>query len=300
MAPTIASGTRGNSTTHAGAGATQGIANDVERGVEQHYARGNLERVILDALAASGKDIDRLVPSDLSPVDEFHTGARQATIDLAERLDFHADMHILDVGCGIGGPSRYLAETPGCRVTGIDLTPSFVDTAAALARRVGLADRVQYRQASALELPFDAGTFDGAWMLHVGMNIEDKARLFREIRRVVARGGQFAIFDVMRIGGGELVFPLPWATSPQTSFVETPQAYRTALEEAGFEVTGERNRRDFALAFMAEMKARAAAGGPPPLGLHVLIADVPVKMANYAGLVERQIAAPLEMVCRAR
>ena len=104
----------------------------------------------------------------------------------------------------------------------------------------------------------------------------------------------------MRVGDGELAFPLPWATGSQTSFVETPQAYRTALEAAGFEVTEERNRRDFALAFMAEMRARAAAGGPPPLGLHVLIADVPVKMANYTGIVERGIAAPVEMICRAR
>lgn len=304
MAPTIAGDTSGSSTTPAGTGVAQafarGNANDVEHAVEQHYARGNLEDAILHALAASGKDIDHLEPSDLSPVDEFHTGARQATIDLAARLDFRADMHILDIGCGIGGPSRYLAETRGCRVMGVDLTPSFVDTATALARRVGLADLVQYRQASALNLPFDDGTFDGAWMLHVGMNIEDKARLFREVRRVVARGGRLGLFDVMRIGDGDLAFPLPWATAPATSFVETPQAYRTALGEAGFDVTGERDRRDFALAYMAEMKARAAAGGPPSLGVHVLIVDAPAKMANYAGLVERRIAAPVEMVCRAR
>lgn len=299
MAPTIASSTTSKSTAKAAADIAPGVANEVERDVAQHYARGNLERAIMDALAAAGKDIDHLAPADLSPVDEFHTGARQASVDLAERLDFREGMHVLDVGCGIGGPSRYLAETRGCRVTGVDLTPSFVETATALARRVGLADRVHYRQASALELPFDSGAFDGAWMMHVGMNVEDKGRLFREIRRVLAAGSQFAIFDIMRTGDGELAFPVPWATGPLTSFVEAPDTYRTALEGAGFEITAERNRRDFALAFMAEMKARAAADGPPPLGLHVLIADVPAKMANYSDIVERRVAAPVEMVCRA-
>ena len=298
MAP-ITSSISGSAAS-AAAGSTKDLGNAVERDVEQHYARGRLERAILDALAAAGKDIDRLVPSDLSPVDEFHTGARQATIDLAERLGFGPDMHVLDIGCGIGGPSRYLAETYGCRVTGIDLTASFVETATALASRVGLSDRVDYRQASALELPFDAGSFDGAWMMHVGMNIQDKARLFREIRRVLAPGGTLAVFDVMRIGDGELVFPVPWASASRTSFVETPKAYRTALEDAGFAVIDERNRREFALAFMAEMRAKAAAGGPPPLGLHVLIGDAPTKMANYTGIVERGIAAPVEMICRAR
>jgi ubiquinone/menaquinone biosynthesis C-methylase UbiE len=101
------------------------------------------------------------------------------------------------VGCGIGGPSRYIAETYGCRVTGIDLTDEFVRTAQALARRTSLAGRIDYRQASALDLPFAPGTFDGAYMMHLGMNIEDKAALFTEIRRVLKDNATFGIYDVM-------------------------------------------------------------------------------------------------------
>ena len=88
-------------------------------------------------------------------------------------------MHLLDIGCGIGGPSRFFAEERGCRVTGIDLTDDYVRTATALAARVGLGGQVSYRQASALALPFEAARFDGAYMIHVGMNIEDKPRAVR-------------------------------------------------------------------------------------------------------------------------
>jgi ubiquinone/menaquinone biosynthesis C-methylase UbiE len=160
----------------------------VEDRVEQHYAQPDLERSILDALVAAGKDIDRLTTVDLAPVDENHIGGREATIALTAQLGLAAGMHVLDVGCGIGGASRYMAEQYGCRVTGIDLTADFIRTAEALARRLGLHHRVSYRRASALALPFGPQTFDGATMMHVGMNISDKPRLFAEIRRVLKDG----------------------------------------------------------------------------------------------------------------
>ena len=199
-------------------------SNNVEERVARHYARGNLEQTILDALVASGKDLDRLEPSDLSPVDEFHTGGRQATVEFAEQMDVTPAMHLLDIGCGIGGPSRFFAAERGCRVTGIDLTDDYVRTAEALARRVGLDRRVAYRQASAFDLPFEAGTFDGAYMMHVGMNIEDKPRLFAEVRRVIKPAGVFAIYDIMRTGDGELSFPLHWAAVPRRASSSAPRS----------------------------------------------------------------------------
>jgi ubiquinone/menaquinone biosynthesis C-methylase UbiE len=276
-------------------------ATDVEQQVARHYARTDLEQAILDALVVSGKDLDRLAPDDLAPVDEFHTGGRQATIAFAERADFAPGMHLLDIGCGIGGPSRFFAER-GCRVTGIDLTEDYVRTAAALARRVGLADRVAYRHASALALPFANGTFDGAYTMHVGMNIADKPALFAETRRVLKPGGAFAIYDIMRTGPGELGFPLHWATTATTSFVASPAAYRDALEAAGFAIVTEREHGDFARAFFREVVARAAqAGGPPPLGLHLLLkTEVAQKLTNLVRGLENRAIAPVELICRAR
>jgi ubiquinone/menaquinone biosynthesis C-methylase UbiE len=278
------------------------MAENIELRVAQHYARSGLEQVILDALVASGKDLDRLVPSDLAPVDEFHTGGREATIALAAQMAIAPGSSLLDIGCGIGGPSRFFAEAYGCCVMGIDLTEDFVRTAEALARHVGLGDRVSYHRASALALPFASATFDGAYTMHVGMNIEDKPALFVEARRVLKRGGVFAVYDVMRASEGDLNFPVHWAAGPETSFVASPAEYRRALAAAGFEVCKERDRRAFAVEFFRQVVARAAeAGGPPPLGTHLLIgADAPQKLANVVRNLDQGLIAPVEMICRAQ
>jgi SAM-dependent methyltransferase len=270
--------------------------------VAQHYAQGGLEQAILDALLASGKDLDRLTPGDLSPADEFHTGGREATASFAEQAGFEAGQHLLDIGCGIGGPSRFFAAERGCRVTGIDLTEDYVRTAEGLSRRVGLSGKVSYRQASAIALPFEAGTFDGAYMIHVGMNIEDKAALFTGVRRVLKQGGTFALFEVMRAREGELAYPVPWAASRETSFLASSADYRSALEGAGFEVVRERDRSGFAGRFFAEVMARTAeAGGPPPLGTHILMKDnAAQKLANVVRNLEDGLIAPTEIIGRTR
>jgi ubiquinone/menaquinone biosynthesis C-methylase UbiE len=273
----------------------------IEQRVAQHYTHGTLEESILAALRAAGKDLDHLSPDDLAPVDEFHIGGREATADFAAQLDFKPGMLLLDVGCGVGGPSRYFAKEWGCRVNGIDLTEEYVRVAEALARRTGLSGTVTYRCASASDLPFPAGTFDGAYMLHVGMNIENKIAVFQEVRRVLKPGAVFGVYDIMRESEGELNFPMPWSSSPETSFVESPATYRRLLQAAGFDIQKERNRRDFAIEFFRAMRAQAAAsGGPPPLGLHIPMgAAWPQKIENAISSLDRGLIAPVEMVvCR--
>jgi ubiquinone/menaquinone biosynthesis C-methylase UbiE len=270
--------------------------------VAEHYAHGSLEQAIFDALSVAGKDASRLAYTDLAPVDEFHIGGREATIDLAQQLPFGPGFHLLDIGCGLGGASRYFAQERGCMVTGIDLTEDYVRVAGVLAARMGLGDRVSYRRGSALALPFAPQSFDGAYMLHVGMNIGDKAALFAEIRRVLKTGSAFAIYDVMReIEGGELTFPLPWASRLDISFVDSAGTYRDLLEQAGFLVQVERSRRDFAIDVFLRMQARSAAtGGPPPLGLHILMgASARQKVTNILNDLEAGLVAPTEMISQA-
>ena len=273
----------------------------VEERVASHYAHGRLEQAILEALAVSGADLTRLAPADLAPVDEFHIGGRTATVEFAAQLEISPGASLLDIGCGLGGASRYFAHERGCRVTGIDLTPEYVAVAAALAARVGLSGAVTYRQGSALALPFSAASFDGAYMLHVGMNIENKAQLFVEVRRVLKPGGVFGIYDVMREGNGDLAFPVPWASNADTSFVASASDYRRRLEAAGFAVRKERSRREFAIEFFRQLRAGAAdTGGPPPLGLHLLMgATAPQKTANMHENLQRGLIAPTEIVCDA-
>src|SRR5437879_9183658 len=107
------------------------------RTVADHYTRGALADTILAALAAAGKDIDHLTPDDLAPVDEFHSGQRNATVRLAQLAGLEGSERVLDVGCGIGGPSRYLASRFGCNVVVLDLTPELIETAEMLSWRTG-------------------------------------------------------------------------------------------------------------------------------------------------------------------
>jgi ubiquinone/menaquinone biosynthesis C-methylase UbiE len=272
---------------------------EIEQAVARHYAHGSLEEAIMDALAAAGKDLQHLTIKDLAPVDEFHVGGRQATVAFAEQFGLRPGMRLLDIGCGLGGAARYFAHEQGCRVTGIDLSPEYVNVTNALAQRVGLGERVSCELGSALALPFEPGSFDGAYMFHVGMNIEDKARLFAEVRRVLAPSGLFGIYDVMRLAEGELSFPVPWASGPESSFVADAAAYRRLLLAAGFEVLKERNRRDFALEVFQQMRTRAAAGGSGPLGLHIVMgANAGQKLRNMVGDISAGLIAPAEMICR--
>ena len=177
-------------------------------GVRDHYRATGLKERLKTALAALGPDDRLLTPAQLAALDQFHTRGLAATAELADLAQITAEMSVLDVGSGVGGPARFLAATYGCRVTGVDLSEPFVEAANTLTERTGLSGRVSFETASALELPFDAGRFDVVLMQHVAMNISDRARLYREIRRVLRPGGRLAAFDVVLMNG-EPHYPFP-------------------------------------------------------------------------------------------
>src|SRR5580692_2057714 len=181
---------------------------DLLDGVRDHYRATGLTERLKAALKTFGPEEQRLTPSQLATLDQFHTRGLAATTELAKLADITADMSVLDVGSGVGGPARFLAATYGCQVTGVDLSESFVDAARYLTERTGQSGQVSFQTASALELPFDDGRFDVALLQHVAMNISDRARLYREIRRVLKSGGRFATFDVV-LNSGEPHYPVP-------------------------------------------------------------------------------------------
>ena len=271
----------------------------IEQDVAGYYTRGHLEESINRALTQAGKNLANLTHDDLSVLDEFHAGGREATQDLASQMDLHPGLRVLDVGSGIGGPARYFAAEQGCKVTGIDLTEEFVLVARSLTHRTKLDNAAEFLHGSALALPFQVPTFDRAYTIHVCMNIADKPALFREVRRVLKPDGLFGIFDLMRTGEGPIRFPVPWALTEETSFVSRVSEYRDALTAAGFHVTHERRRGAFALEFMQRAMARMAQGGPPVLGLHLLMGEpTRVMLGNVFAMIQEGVMEPVELIAR--
>lgn len=243
----------------------------VNEAIQTHYTRTDLGNAILAALEKAGRDTHRLSPEDLAPVDEFHIRGRAATLELARAVGLDSKKRVLDVGSGIGGTSRCLAKEFGCRVTGIDLTDEYCRTAAMLSAKIGLADLVEYRQGDATNLPFDDASFDVVWTEHVAMNIPDKPRLYREMHRVLKPGGTLAIYDILAGPTGPVLFPVPWARTPDTSFLVQPDELRKLLEGAGFNVSDWSDTTDAARAWFVSLAEKIRKEGLPPLGFHVLL-----------------------------
>ncbi|HLG83504.1 MAG TPA: methyltransferase domain-containing protein [Bradyrhizobium sp.] len=232
---------------------------DALDGVRAHYRATGLTERLKTALAVFGPEQERLAPQQLASLDQFHTMGLAATEALARLAGITADMGVLDVGSGVGGPARYLAAAFGCRVIGIDLSEPFVEAARYLTARTGQGDKVAFQAASALALPFDAGSFDAVLLQHVAMNIADRPQLYREIRRVLKPGGRFATFDVVAVSA-EPHFPVPWARTAETSFLLTANATREAVERAGFRTRISKDDTETAKAWFARLRA----SGPPP------------------------------------
>jgi len=272
----------------------------LEERVAAHYGKSDLLHAILDGLEQSG--VDAAAPSieDLAPVDEFHTAGRATTLEALSMTPITAGMHVLDAGSGIGGTARCLAKERGCRVTGLDLTPDYVEVARALTERTGLSHHCDFHQGSVLDMPFDDAAFDAAVTFHVAMNIEDRETFYGETARVLEPGAPFCLFDVMKGPKAGMVYPVPWAETEANSFLRTPDETAGLLTQAGFDVIEQKSLHAFALDFFEKIFSNAAKqDGPPPLGLHLLTgANAPEKFANYAkGLAENQID-PVIMVAR--
>ncbi len=268
--------------------------------VSVHYARRDLIAAIRDGLASVGKTESTVTAEDLAPVDEFHIGGRVTSAELAQRLALTPEDRVLDIGCGLGGPARHIAAHYGCGVTGIDLTPDYVDAGNVLSGWLRLGDRVALQQGDALALPFPDGSFTAAYMLHVGMNIPDKPALFLEAARVLGASGRFGVFDVMRTGDGELAYPLPWASTAETNAIASAETYRDALCAAGFEIVSERERRDAALDYFARQRAKVTAA-PAALGVHTLMGERrPEMVRNMSEAIAAGRIAPVEIIARRR
>jgi len=247
--------------------------------VEDHYAGDGpasaegaaIARRVLAALRAEYGDGVEITADALAPLDHFHSRGVVATEEFATLLAPEEGEHLLDIGCGIGGPARWFASRFGCRVTGVDLTPAFCEAARTLNAAAGLADRVAILQGSATALPVPDGTFDRAYSQNVVMNIADKRAFAREAFRAVRPGGRVALSNLAAGPAGPPLFPVPWAETGATSFLATPEETRADLEAAGFEILSFRDITAAILPSMTRFRRRVEAEGMPALSLQVLV-----------------------------
>lgn len=252
---------------------------DTTTRVREHYSATGLTDRIKSALTTIAPEGETLTVAQLAPLDQFHTRGILATAELATAAGVNASMRVLDVGCGIGGPARYLAGTFGCKVTGVDLSPSFIDAAAYLTARSGLSDRVTFQVGNALQVPFEDASFDAVFLQHVAMNVEDRVGLYGEVHRILAPGGKIAIFDLV-LRNGHVLYPVPWARDGSTSFLLSEDDTRKALEQGGFKALFWRDDTKVALDWFEAFKASAA---PSALNLGLVIGpDFPVISRNLA------------------
>lgn len=191
-----------------------------------------------DLLARVTRAVDAMdgpvTTARLAGFDQFHVRGLAATAELGGLLGVQPGAEVLDAGSGLGGPSRHMAETYGCKVTGVDLAPSYVAVARLLAERTGLDGAVAYEAGDLLALRFPDGRFDAAYTQHVVMNIRDRDRVYGELRRVLKPEGRFAFYDVLAADERpEPLYPVPWAEGAETSVLLTEGETRAALDRAG-------------------------------------------------------------------
>ena len=265
--------------------------------IHSYYSPNDLYNRIIEGLGKTGKALSEVTLDDLQPVDEFHIGGDAATKELVRLSGFTPDMHILDVGCGVGGSTRRLSHEIGCRVTGIDLSDQYIDAAERLTQLLTMQERVKFHAASALALPFEDNAFDGAWSIQMNMNVEDKLSWLKELYRVLKPGGRAVLYEVCGNKNSPIHFPVPWAQDGSMSFLVPPESFRDVMTVAGFDIDIWNDKTDVAQQAFAHVTEPVGEPNLPELGVHLLVGnDIRTKAYNLHRNLEEERVSLIETV----
>jgi MPBQ/MSBQ methyltransferase len=265
--------------------------------IHSYYSPNDLYNRIIAGLNEMGKDLSKITLDDLKPVDEFHIRSDTATKELIKLSRVTPEMHILDVGCGLGGAARRLSHETGCRVTGIDLSDEYIDAAERLTKLFDLQERVKFHAASALALPIDDNTFDGALSIQMNMNVEDKLGWLKEVYRVLKPGGRAVLYELCGNKNTPVYFPVPWAQDSSMSFLVPPESFRDVITSAGFDIDVWNDKTDLARKAFADMMEPVGEPNLPELGTHLLVGnDILTKAYNLRRNLDEERVSLIETV----
>ncbi len=270
-----------------------------EKTIADHWGSGDVYALIIAALAKMSKSPDAITMEDLAPVDHFHARGFAATVELADRLPLRSDQKVIDIGCGLGGPARYIAKRFQCRVSGVDITEPFVEAANKLTALLNMENDVVIELGDGQRLPYADALFDGAYTQHVTMNVADRPRFFAEAHRVLKTGAFFALTEHGLGPKGNPHYPLPWSEDGSGASLVTPAETRAFLETAGFEdVIIENTGEKYVAAYKVALE-KAEKGILPPLGTHILMGQSALqKTRNSARNIEEGRTHPIQVICR--
>lgn len=259
--------------------------------IETHYTSHNLIETIIQALEKEGVHKHEITRTTIAAIDEFHVRGQEVSHELAVAAGIQPGSRALDVGCGLGGACRLLADEFGCNVTGIDITVEYIRTAQQLSELLGLQHSTHFVHGSALELPFSNNSFDIVWTQHVQMNIADKPALYAEIERVLAANGRFIYYDILGNDHAPIHFPVPWASDASLSYLITSHELRDLLHKAGLQSIAIKDETEKGIASLNKLLNRIEQKGLPAIALHLLMGDNAInKLHNmHRNLIEKRI-----------
>lgn len=267
--------------------------------IADHWGKSDVYSLIVSALNKMSKPLYGLTLEDLAPVDHFHARGLPATVELADRLSIKAGQHILDIGCGLGGPARYMANRFQCKVSGLDITEPFVEAANKLTELLRMEPAVKVEQGDGQRLPYPDSHFDGAYTQHVTMNVADRQRFFAEAYRVLKPGAFFALTEHGLGPKGNPHHPVPWSADGSGAYLLTPSETRAILEQTGFEeIFIEDTGAKYAAGYRMAIE-KAEKGALPPLGVHILMGESALqKTRNTLRNIEEDRTHPIQLICR--
>lgn len=266
--------------------------------IADHWGTGDVYSRILKAMSDAGMNTQSVTVEDLAPVDHFHARGFPATVELADVLPIESGDRLVDIGCGLGGPARYLAKRFSCRVEGIDITEPFVVAANKLSSLVGMQDSVDCRHGDGQRLPYEDGVFDGGYAQHVTMNVPDRAEFFGEAYRVLKPGAFFALTEHGLGDVGDPHHPVPWSEDGSGAYLMRPSDTIATLEAVGFSrvvvtETGKKYLEGYRRAI-----ALAEKGETPVFGVHILLGKLaPEIVRNAARNIEERRTEPVQILC---